>query len=281
MIAAEPPTPCSCMANATVLVLLAVAVIGGTILLSWSNVFHRFVNSDLPPDAGRDKPASQHEDDRFAEARRQMVEEQLRGRDITDPRVLEVMGRLARERFVPEAARKCAYEDHPLPIGLGQTISQPYIVALMAQLARPMPDDRALEVGVGSGYQAAILAGLCRQVYGVEILDPLATAARQRLAALGYANVAVRCGDGYRGWPQRAPFDAILVSAAPDHVPQPLVDQLAPGGRLVIPVGSRRQELLLIEKRRDGGFRRGSIAAVQFVPMTGEVERLGPEGDGR
>jgi protein-L-isoaspartate(D-aspartate) O-methyltransferase len=200
-----------------------------------------------------------------------MVAEQLADRDITDPRVLEVMGRVAREFFVPEELRGHAYEDHPLPIGLDQTISQPYIVALMTQLAQPSSEDRALEVGVGSGYEAAILAGLCKQVYGIEILDELADAARQRLAALGYENVAVRCGDGYQGWPEQAPFDVILVSAAPDHVPPPLIDQLAPGGRLLIPVGGHNQQLLLIQKELDGGVRRSSIAPVQFVPMTGEA----------
>ena len=209
----------------------------------------------------------------FTSARRLMVEEQLRGRDIADSRVLEVMGRVARERFVPAEAARRAYADHPLPIGLGQTISQPYIVALMTQLARPAPDSRALDVGVGSGYQAAILAELCQQVYGIEILDSLAAAARDRLAALGYQNIAVRCGDGYQGWPEESPFDVILVSAAPEHVPQPLIDQLAPGGRLVIPVGGYHQELLLIERRLDGSLHRGRIAPVQFVPMTGEAER--------
>jgi protein-L-isoaspartate(D-aspartate) O-methyltransferase len=238
-------------------------------------VFHRFVPSDRSPDADRDKPAGQCADERFAAARRQMVEEQLEERDITDRRVLEIMGRVARERFVPEELRRHAYEDHPLPIGLDQTISQPYIVALMTQLARPSPDDRVLEIGVGSGYEAAILAGLCRQVYSIEILDALATAARQRLAELGYENVAVRCGDGYQGWPEQAPFDAILVSAAPDHVPQPLIDQLVPGGRLVIPVGSSYgQELLLIEKQLDGDLRRSRVGPVRFVPMTGEADRL-------
>jgi protein-L-isoaspartate(D-aspartate) O-methyltransferase len=236
-------------------------------------VFHRSVNSDLSSNAGREQPAGPCEDDRLAAARREMVAKQLWDRDITDPRVLRVMGEVARERFVPAELRKQAYEDHPLPIGFDQTISQPYIVALMAQLARPSPEDRALEVGIGSGYQAAILAGLCKRVYGIEILDALATAVRQRLAALGYANVSVRCGDGYQGWPDEAPFDAILVSAAPDHVPPPLIDQLAPGGRLVIPVGSHNQELLLIEKQLDGGLRRSRVAPVQFVPMTGEARK--------
>jgi protein-L-isoaspartate(D-aspartate) O-methyltransferase len=149
-------------------------------------VFRHSFHSEQSSAAGREQPAGQDQEDRFAAARRQMVAEQLAGRDITDPRVLEVMGRAARERFVPEELRGHAYEDHPLPIGLDQTISQPYIVALMVQLARPSGEDRALEVGVGSGYEAAILAGLCQQVYGIEILDELADAARQRLAALGY-----------------------------------------------------------------------------------------------
>jgi protein-L-isoaspartate(D-aspartate) O-methyltransferase len=271
----ESPTPRRWLPNGTALALPAVALIGGAMMFSWSNVFHNFANSDLPPDASRDEPADQRRDALFAAARHEMVEEQLRGRDIVDPRVLEVMGRVARERFVPVATRRHAYDDHPLPIGLGQTISQPYIVALMTQLADPKPDDRALEVGVGSGYQAAVLAELCKQVYGIEILEPLATAATERLAKLGYKNVAVRCGDGYQGWPEHAPFDVILVTAAPDHVPQPLIDQLAFGGRLVIPVGSYYQELLLVEKRPDGAIHRSSIAPVRFVPMTGESEEPG------
>ncbi len=239
-------------------------------------MFQRSANSDLSSDADRERAAGQREDDRFVAARRQMVEQQLWDRDITDARVLRAISRVARERFVPAEASKLAYEDHPLPIGFGQTISQPYIVALMAQLARPRPEDRALEVGVGSGYEAAILAGLCQHVYGIEILDCLAAAARERLAALGYANVTVRCGDGYQGWPKESPFDVILVSAAPDHVPPPLTEQLAPGGRLVIPVGSQNQELLLIEKQLDGGLHRSRVAPVQFVPMTGEASR--PQG---
>ena len=197
----------------------------------------------------------------------------MRRRDIRDPNVLKVMGRVARDRFVPASERGRAYEDYPLPIGLGQTISQPYIVALMTQLAQPTADSRALEVGAGSGYQTAVLAELCKEVYGIEILRPLADRASKRLAAMGYKNVTIRCGDGYQGWPEHAPFDVILVTAAPDHVPQPLVDQLAPGGRLVIPVGRGFQQLLLIEKRPDGSIARQSVAPVQFVPMTGEAER--------
>jgi len=202
-----------------------------------------------------------------------MVEEQLRARDITDQRVLAAMARVPRHQFVPRELWKQAYEDHPLPIGLGQTISQPYIVALMTQLARPTPECRALEVGLGSGYQAAVLAELCKEVYGIEILEPLATAAAKRLSKLGYKNITVRYGDGYQGWPEHAPFDIILVTAAPDHVPQPLIDQLAPGGRLVIPVGRYYQDLLLLEKQADGSIREENVAPVQFVPMTGEAQQ--------
>jgi protein-L-isoaspartate(D-aspartate) O-methyltransferase len=219
------------------------------------------------------------DDDSFAAARRRMVDEQLGRRDITDQRVLDVMGRVPRERFVSPNLRPQAYQDHPLPIGLGQTISQPYIVALMTQLARPTPESRALDIGVGSGYQAAILAELCQRVYGIEILEPLANDARELLAALGYRNVDIRCGDAYDGWPDRAPFDVIISGAAPARVPRPLVEQLAPGGRLVIPVGRHSQELLFIEKQPDGTLLHAAIAPVQFVPMTGAAE--GPQPDER
>ncbi len=211
--------------------------------------------------------------DGFLAARRRMVEEQLAARDIRDPRVLEAMLRVPRHRFVPEKLRNEAYADHPLPIGHGQTISQPYIVALMTQAAAPHAEARALDVGTGSGYQAAVLAELCREVYSIEILEPLAVEAEDRLRQLGYRNVTVRVGDGYQGWPEKAPFDLIIVAAAPDHVPPPLIEQLAPGGRLVIPVGDARQELLLIVKGEDGAVRRESIAPVMFVPMTGEALR--------
>jgi len=180
--------------------------------------------------------APSEESPRAIRARKRMVEQDLRGRDITDKRVLDAMGRIRRQEFVPPDLRNMAYADRPLPIGHDQTISQPYIVALMTQLVRPKPGSRALDIGTGSGYQAAVLAELCKEVYSVEILKPLADSAKKRLARLGYKNVTVRSGDGYRGWPKHAPFDLIIVAAAPDHVPQPLIDQLAPGGRLVIPV---------------------------------------------
>ena len=213
------------------------------------------------------------EESRFLEARRQMVEEQLRSRDITDPKVLEAMGRVARQHFVSKDMRHLAYADRPLPINQRQTISQPYIVALMTQTARPTSQSRALEIGTGSGYQAAILAKLCKEVYSIEIHKSLAESARERLVTLGYKNVTIRHGDGYQGWREHAPFDVILVTAAPDHVPQSLVEQLAVGGRMVIPVGRYFQELLLLEKQPDGAVRRKTVAPVRFVPMTGEAQK--------
>ena len=222
-----------------------------------------------------DAPAVSREAEYFARARQQMVDRQLRRRDISDARVLEVMGRIPRHRFVAENLADSAYNDHPLPIGHGQTISQPYIVALMTQLAQPKPQSRVLDVGTGSGYQAAVLAELCKDVYSIEILKPLADEARERLASLGYKNVEVRHGDGYQGWKEHAPFDAILVAAAPAHVPQPLTEQLAPGGRLVVPVGRHFQDLIVIEKQPNGSLRRTSVALVKFVPMTGEAEKAG------
>ena len=203
--------------------------------------------------------------------RLRMVEEQLRGRDITDRRVLDAMRRVPRHRFVAGARRDLAYTDQPLSIGHGQTISQPYIVALMTQLARTRPNARALDVGTGSGYQAAVLAELVETVYSIEIVRPLADQARDRLKSLGYRNIEVRCGDGYRGWPEHAPFDLIIVAAAPEHIPQSLIEQLAPGGRMVIPVGSWYQNLIVVEKQSDGSIRKTSVTPVVFVPMTGEA----------
>jgi len=219
------------------------------------------------------QPAPATGDASTSRQREQMVQRQLVGRDITDRRVLDAMRRVPRHRFVPEQWRAEAYADRPLPIGRGQTISQPYIVALMTQLARIRPDARVLDVGTGSGYQAAVLGELCKEVLSIEIVEPLATEARQRLAALGYENIEVRAGDGYRGWIEKAPFDAIIVAAAPDHVPQPLIDQLAPDGRLLIPVGQFYQDLIVIHKRPDGTIDRRKAAPVAFVPMTGEAER--------
>ncbi len=203
-----------------------------------------------------------------------MVQEQLAGRDITDERLLNAMRQVKRHLFVPEEWRDLAYADTALPIGHGQTISQPYIVALMTQLGQPGEKACVLDVGTGSGYQAAVLAELAKHVYSVEIICPLADAARERLQSLGYDNVEVRCGDGYGGWPEHAPFDVIIVAAAPEQIPQPLIDQLAPGGRLVIPVGQYLlQELVVIEKQADGGVKKRSVAPVAFVPMTRDKKR--------
>jgi protein-L-isoaspartate(D-aspartate) O-methyltransferase len=206
------------------------------------------------------------------ERREEMVVTQLVPRGITDRRVLEAMRTVPRHLFVPEAQRAQAYEDRALPVGEDQTISQPYIVALMTQLARVEPSARVLEVGTGSGYQAAILAQIGARVHTVEIIPALAHRARQTLDALGYRTIEYGVGDGYRGWPEAAPFSAVLVTAAPDHVPQPLVDQLAIGGRLVIPVGADAQKLMVITRTGEG-TRREEIIPVRFVPMTGEAER--------
>jgi protein-L-isoaspartate(D-aspartate) O-methyltransferase len=204
--------------------------------------------------------------------RQWMVDSQLLSRDITDQRVLDAMRKVPRHKFVSELMRDLAYMDGPLPIGEGQTISQPYIVALMTQLARPKAESRALDVGTGCGYQAAVLSELVDHVYSIEIVKPLAQEARELLASLGYDNVEMRCGDGYRGWPEHAPFDLIIVAAAPDHIPQPLIDQLAPGGRLVIPVGEYSQYLVVVAKKKDGSIEKRYDAPVAFVPMTGEAK---------
>jgi len=209
----------------------------------------------------------------YPRLRREMVESQLRSRDIWDRGVLEAMGKVPRHEFVPQPVKHLAYEDHPLPIGLGQTISQPYIVALMTQLADPREDARALEIGTGSGYQAAVLAELVDQVYTIEIVPDLAHRSAALLKRLGYENIHARAGDGYLGWPEAAPFDVILVTAAAGRIPEPLQEQLAEGGRLVIPVGDpgRVQKLLLLT-REEGRIRRQEVLAVRFVPMTGKIQ---------
>jgi protein-L-isoaspartate(D-aspartate) O-methyltransferase len=220
------------------------------------------------PDAAAEREA--------ALARQRMVDEQLLTRDIKDQRVLDAMSSVPRHRFVPALMRPYAYADRPLPIGHKQTISQPYIVALMTQLVEPKKDSRALDVGTGSGYQAAVLAELVERVYSIEIVKPLAEEARRRLKSLGYRNIQVRHGDGYQGWKEQAPFDVIIVAAAPDHIPAALVEQLAPGGKLVIPVGARfEQVLLMIEKGADGTVRKRAVAPVAFVPMTGKAGEKG------
>src|SRR5881275_2174604 len=206
----------------------------------------------------------------FAAQRQRMVEQQLKTHGIKDERVLTAMAKVPREEFVPADTRIEAYEDGPLPIGYDQTISQPYIVAFMTEQLRPTPSDRVLEIGTGSGYQAAILAELMADVYSIEIIEPLAKNAEATLQRLGYKNVHVKAGDGYSGWLEHAPFDAIIVTCAPDHVPQQLTDQLKDGGRMVIPVGERfAQQLYLLEKQ-NGRLRESAVLPVRFVPMTRE-----------
>ncbi len=238
----------------------------------------RPATGQTPSISGQGKVVSKTDDSEnlgrsHAEKLRRMVEQQLQARDITDPHVLGAMKKVPRHLFVPDREVDQAYWDGPLPIGHGQTISQPYIVGLMTQLARPSESAVALDIGTGSGYQAAVLSLLCKQVYSIEIVDALAESARERLARLGYRNVTVRAGDGYAGWPEHAPFDLIIVAAAPEHVPQPLVDQLKPGGRLVIPVGRHYQSLIVVHKETDGKVREERIIPVAFVPMTGQAQK--------
>jgi protein-L-isoaspartate(D-aspartate) O-methyltransferase len=211
--------------------------------------------------------------DDFTLQRERMVQQQLKARGIKDERVLAVMAKVPREEFVPADARVEAYGDGPLPIGYDQTISQPYVVAFMTEQLRPKPTDRVLEIGTGSGYQAAILAVLVADVYTIEIIQPLAKIAEATLQRLGYTNVHLKVGDGYQGWPEEAPFDAIIVTCAPDKIPQPLVDQLKDGGRMVIPVGERfAQQLYLLEKK-DGQLKESVTLPVRFVPMLRETQK--------
>jgi len=215
----------------------------------------------------------------WAEQRYQMVAFQIEARGIKDPKVLEAMRKVPRHEFVPSTVRAMAYWDTPLPIGLEQTISQPYIVGYMTEAMKLTGTEKVLEIGTGSGYQAAVLAEICPQVYSIEILCELAERAKADLARLGYGNVTVKCGDGYQGWAEHAPFDAIIVTAAPPHIPQPLIDQLAVGGRMVIPVGETFQKLILVTKGSDGVVKKDLIP-VLFVPMTGPLKKGTPEGDG-
>lgn len=204
-----------------------------------------------------------------------MVRDQIASRGVRDPRVLDALRRVPRHWFVPSRVAGEAYDDHPLPIGFGQTISQPYIVALMTEALRVAPTDRVLEIGTGSGYQAAVLSELAREVYTIEIVRPLGELARRILRERGYENVHVRIGDGFGGWPEAAPFDAIIVTCAAPTPPAALVEQLRIGGRLCIPVDAPDgfQELILFRKRDDGGLDRQVLAPVMFVPMTGEAQR--------
>ena len=217
--------------------------------------------------------------DADAVRRARMVDTQIVARGVRDPRVLAAMRKVPRHLFVDPSQRGQAYEDHPLPIPGNQTISQPYIVAIMTELLDLKPDERVLEIGTGSGYQSAVLAHLAKDVYTIEIVPELARSAAARLKELGYDNVTVREGDGYRGWTEQAPFDGIIVTAAPERIPQPLLDQLAPGGVMVIPVGGFFQELKVFRKSADGRVTEKDVLPVRFVPMTGEVEKTPTPGE--
>jgi protein-L-isoaspartate(D-aspartate) O-methyltransferase len=210
----------------------------------------------------------------FVIERQRMVEAQLLapGRDIKSPRVLEAMASVPRHEFVPQQVRKFAYRDRPLPIGYGATISQPFVVAFMTEQLDPKPADRVLEIGTGSGYQAAILSRLAAEVYTIEIVRPLAERAAATLKRLGYNNVKVLTGDGYNGWPAYAPFDSIIVTCAPDHIPQPLIDQLKDGGRMIIPVGAFWNQELYLLRKRGTKVEQQAVLPVAFVPMTREQD---------
>jgi protein-L-isoaspartate(D-aspartate) O-methyltransferase len=210
--------------------------------------------------------------DPFKRPREEMVDTQIKARGIKDPLILKAMSKVERHLFVSKNLWGSAYNDYPLPIGHEQTISQPYIVALMTELMELTGKEKVLEVGTGSGYQAAILAEIVQEVFTIEIVEDLALSAKERLNRLGYNNIHVKAGDGYQGWPDEAPFDAMIVTAAPDHIPKPLIDQLKMNGLMVLPIGSHFQDLYRIRKTRKGIVKE-RIAPVRFVPMTGEAER--------
>ena len=201
-----------------------------------------------------------------------MVDQQIAARGITDPATLEAMRTVPRHDFLPMRLRNEAYMDYPLPIGHGQTISQPYIVAFMTETIRPQPGEKILEIGAGSGYQAAILAQMGADVYTIEIVEPLAEMARQTLERLGFKNIRVKHGDGFHGWPEHAPFDAIVVTCAPDKIPPDLVAQLKDGGRMIIPVGGGMEQELVLLRKEGGKIEKQSVLPVRFVPMTGEAQ---------
>ena len=228
-------------------------------------VFAACTQKSAPAHAGPEEAQTREQE------RLHMVSRQIESRDVRDPRVLRAMRAVPRHRFVPPSQQASAYDDTPLPIGYRQTISQPYIVALMSQLAQVKPGDTVLEVGTGSGYQAAVLAEMGVKVFSIEIVEPLAERAKKTLKELGY-DVTVRHGDGYAGWPEHAPFDAIVVTAAPPRIPQPLKEQLEVGGRLVIPVGKYFQSLVVVTRTKSR-FVQEDVLPVRFVPMTGEAQK--------
>ncbi len=237
---------------------------------------YELVPSGQPPAR---PPSAQDETspvDRATALRETMVRSQIEARGVRDPKVLAAMRKVPRHLFVPDMPLAAAYSDRPLPIGESQTISQPYIVAFMTEALKLKGREKVLEVGTGSGYQAAVLAEIVDKVYTIEIIEKLARRAEQVLQQCDYTNIEIRVGDGYKGWPEEAPFDAVIVTAAPDHIPQPLIDQLKPDGRLVIPVGRFNQNLLRITKT-DDGLRRENLLPVRFVPMTGQALQHPPE----
>jgi protein-L-isoaspartate(D-aspartate) O-methyltransferase len=238
-------------------------------LRAWAPVLAMLLSADCSRQAVESRDAG----DRWRAARMAMVDEQLRARGIRDPRVLEAMSRVPRHLFVPESERAEAYGDHPLPIGHAQTISQPYIVAFMSEALRLEPTHRVLEIGTGSGYQAAVLAELSGEVYTIEIIGELAERAQKTLREAGYRNVTVRSGNGYLGWPEHAPYDRIMVTAAPDQVPPALIEQLKVGGLMAIPVGESGLQELRILKRTEAGLDTLATLPVRFVPMTGKPAR--------
>ncbi len=234
------------------------------------------------PKAVEEKKAARpgHKHPAFAERveeREKMVSEQIAARDIKDPNVLKVMRIVPRHAFVPKNVQKAAYGDHPLPIGFDQTISQPYIVAFMTEALGLKPDSKVLEIGTGSGYQAAVCAEIAAEVYTIEIVEGLAKGAEKTLKELGYPNVFVRAGDGYFGWPEKGPFDAIIGTAAAERIPEPLIEQLKPGGRMILPYETKQgfQYLVLVTKDEKGNISKRNVMPVMFVPMTGEVTKPG------
>lgn len=224
-----------------------------------------------------DPPGQKPADDPFEAARNRMVDRHLAERGIKDPRVLEAFRAVPRHLFVPEESRRLAYEDVSIPIGEGQTITAAYEVAFMTEILKPKPTDKVYEVGTGSGYQASILSQLVKDVYSVEIHKPLGDRAAKVIKKLGYDNVHTRVGDGYAGWPEEAPFDAVIVTCAPEKIPQPLVDQLKEGGRMVIPLGSRYDQTLYFYVKKDGKLTGKKLISTLFVPMTGRAQREAAE----
>jgi protein-L-isoaspartate(D-aspartate) O-methyltransferase len=248
------------------------SVIFSALLMQLPLLYNGGYSTDwFPPTQKEQKKDSAADADEFARMRQRMVKVQLQGRDIRDVHVLAAMGKVPRHEFVPSSLTLSAYSDGALPLGMGQTISQPYIVAYMTQLLQLEGTERVLEIGTGSGYQAAILAEIVPEVYTIEILPELGEQAADVLGRLGYKNIKFRIGDGYAGWPEYAPFDGIIVTAAPEEIPQPLIDQLKEGGRLVCPVGRLDQDLIVLEKGKSGIIRRSTIP-VRFVPMTGKAQ---------